>query len=47
MPYNLKKSGNGHKVVSPDHDKGFSKKPLTLRMAKQQLKAIYSSTKGK
>ena len=46
MPYNLRKVGKGYKVVSPDHGKGFSKKPLTLRMAKQQLKAIQAN-KGK
>ena len=37
----------GAKVVSPNHPKGFSKKPMTMRMAKAQLRAIYRSTKGK
>lgn len=46
MPYDLKKVKDGYKVWSANS--GYhSKKPLTLRMAKQQLKAIYANTGGK
>lgn len=45
MPYNLKKVKGGYKNFSPN--KAMSKKPLTLRMAKQQQKAIYANTGGK
>ncbi len=45
MPYRIKKSGSGYKVASPNRT--FSKKPLTMRRAKAQLRAIYAQTKGK
>jgi hypothetical protein len=45
MPYEVKKSGKGFRVFSPSGPK--SKKPLTLRQARQQQKAIYANTKGK
>jgi hypothetical protein len=45
MPYEVKKSGKGFKVFSPNGPK--SKKALTLRMARQQQKAIYANTQGK
>jgi len=45
MPYKLRRVKGGAKVVSPNHPKGFSKKPLSLRKAHQQLKAIYANTK--
>lgn len=44
MPYDVKKSGTGFKVFSPSGAK--SKKPLTLRQAKAQQRAIYANTKG-
>lgn len=47
MPYSLRKFGKGYKVVSPNTPNGNSKKPLTLRNAKAQMRAIYSNTKGK
>lgn len=47
MPYSLKKIKQGYKVVSPNHPQGFSKKKMTLRMAKMQLRAIMMNTKGK
>jgi hypothetical protein len=47
MPYELRKFGKGMKVVSPNHPSGFSKKPMTKRMAYEQLKAIYAQTGGK
>jgi hypothetical protein len=47
MPYEVKKRGPGYKVTSPNHPQGFSKKPMTLREAKLQLRAIYMHTKGK
>ena len=43
MPYNVKKAGKGFKVFSPSGPK--SKKPLTLRKAKAQQRAIYANTK--
>ena len=45
MPYQLVKVKNGFKVASPTSFK--SKKPLTLRMAKAQQRAIYANTGGK
>jgi hypothetical protein len=47
VPYKLRKSGRGEVVVSPNHPKGFSKKPLSHRQAVAQLRAILISTKGK
>ncbi len=47
MPYKIKRFGKGFKTVSPNHPGGFSKKPLTLRKAKAQLRAIYARTGGK
>jgi hypothetical protein len=44
VPFKVKKSGKGYKVVSPNGPK--SKKPLTLRRAKAQQRAIYANTKG-
>ena len=45
MPYKLKKKGTGYIVASPNHPSGFSKRPLTLRQAKRQLKALYANAK--
>jgi hypothetical protein len=45
MPYKLRKIGKGYKVASPNRT--FSKEPMTLRMAKRQMRAIYAQTKGK
>lgn len=45
MPYSLRKVKGGYKVASPNNT--FSKKPLTLRRAKAQLRAIMANTKGK
>ena len=47
MPYKLKKVKGGEKVVSPNHPGGFSKKPLSAKKAKAQMRAIYANTKGK
>lgn len=44
MPFNVKKSGGGYKVFSPHGAK--SKKPLTLRNAYAQKKAIEMNWKG-
>ena len=46
MPYKLKMMGKGAKVVSPNHPKGFSHKPMTLRAARAQLYLIMKNTKG-
>ena len=45
MPYRIQKVKGGFKVSSPTSFK--SKKPLTLRMAKAQQRAIYANTGGK
>lgn len=50
MPYKLKEikgKNTGWIISSPNHPKGFSKKPMGLRQAKMQLRAIYANTKGK
>lgn len=47
MPYKLKCKGDKCKVVSPNHPKGFSKKPMTREQALKQMRAIYSQTGGK
>lgn len=46
MPYKLRKIKQGFKVVSKNHPKGFSKKPLSLRQVQMQLRAIMANTKG-
>ena len=46
MPYSIRKVKGGAKVKSPNH-LGFSKKPMTMRMAKAQMRAIMMNTKGK
>jgi len=43
MPYRVRKVKGGYKVFSPKEAK--SKRPLTLRQARQQQKAIYVNTK--
>ena len=40
MPYNLKHVYGGAKVTSPNHPQGFSKKKMTLRNAKRQLRLL-------
>jgi hypothetical protein len=45
MPFKVVKSGGGYKVASPHGTK--SKKPLTLREAKAQQRAIYANWKGR
>lgn len=45
MPYNVKKVVGGYKVFSPNGPK--SRKPMTLRQAMAQQRAIYANTKGK
>ena len=45
MPYDVKKSGKGYRVYSPSGPK--SKKPMTLRQAHAQQRAIYANTKVK
>ena len=44
MPYDIKKSGGGYKVFGPSGAK--SKKPLTLRKAKAQMRALYANEPG-
>ena len=43
MPYEVRKVKGGYKVKSPSGYK--SKRPMTLREARQQQKAIYANTK--
>jgi len=38
MPYEIKKSGGGYKVIRPGG--AHSKKPITLRNAKKQLRLL-------
>jgi len=40
MPYKLKRVYGGAKVTSPNHPQGFSKKKMTLRNAKRQLRLL-------
>jgi len=40
MPYKLKHVYGGAKVTSPNHPQGFSKKKMTLRNAKAQLRLL-------
>ena len=40
MPYNLKRVYGGAKVTSPNHPGGFSRKKMTLRNAKAQLRLL-------
>ena len=47
MPYKIVKSGKGYKVRKKEKEadgkyKYFSKKPISLKMAKRQIKAISS-----
>mgnify|MGYP001396177182 CR=1 FL=1 len=44
MPFKVKKVKGGYKVMSPKGPK--SKKPLTIRRARQQQKAIYANWDG-
>jgi hypothetical protein len=42
MPYTLRKQKNkGYKVCKKGTRKCFSKRPLTKRMAKRQMRALY------
>ena len=45
MPYEVKKVKGGWKTFSPNGQK--SKKPLTLREAHAQQRALYANTRGK
>jgi hypothetical protein len=46
MPYCLKRVSRGYKVCKKNSPKCFSKKPLTKKIAKNQLKALYASEKA-
>lgn len=45
MPYRIKKSGSGYKVVSPNHPGGFSKEPQSKEQALAQQRALYANSK--
>lgn len=47
MPYKVKKSGKGYKVITKTTGRPHSKKPLSKAKAKAQARAIYANTKGK
>jgi hypothetical protein len=41
MPWSIRKSGSGYKVVNKDTGKTYSKKPMTKEKAKKQLAALH------
>jgi hypothetical protein len=43
MPYEIREVPNGYKVFKQNEMKSFSKKPLTLEMARRQIRALYSA----
>jgi hypothetical protein len=43
MPYKVSKVKGGFKATSPNHPKGFSKKPQTKAKARAQQKALYAN----
>ena len=45
MPYNLKKTGKGYKVVTKATGKTHSKKPLSKAKASAQMRALYANEK--
>lgn len=45
MPYSLKKSGSGYKVMSKDTGKTHSNKPIPKSRAKAQMRALYANMK--
>lgn len=49
MPYAIRKSGSGYKVVNRDTGKTYSKSPQSHEMARKQLAAlqIHAPDKGK
>lgn len=47
MPYKISRFGKGYKVTSPNTPQGHSKKPMTLKRAKAQMRAIEMHTHGK
>lgn len=42
MPYKIKKVKGGYKVTSPNHPKGFSKAPQSIKKAKAQIGILKS-----
>jgi len=44
MPYKIKKSGSGYKVCLKRGGKCFSKKKLSKKRAKAQMRAILANT---
>ena len=45
MPYSIRKSASGFKVVNKDTGKSYSKKPITKSKAKKQLAALHINVK--
>ena len=43
MPYKIKKIGKNFRVTSPNHPKGFSKKPQSKAKALAQMRAIQAN----
>jgi hypothetical protein len=45
MPYKIKKEGSGYKVQKTGTKKTYSKKPMTLKKAKAQMRVLGMSKK--
>jgi len=45
MPYSIRKSGSGFKVVNKETGKAYSKKPMTKSKAKKQMSALHINVK--
>lgn len=46
MPYDIVKVKGGYQVVSPNHPKGHSKKPMTQDDAVAQMRIMQESESG-
>ena len=46
MPATLKKVKGGYQASTPNHPEGHSKKPMTLRNAKRQLRLLNAIEHG-
>jgi len=45
MPYSIRKSGSGFKVVNKKTNRTFSKKPMSKEKAKRQVTALHINVK--
>lgn len=46
MPYSLQKSGRGYYVITKASGRRHSKRPLSLKRAKAQMRALYANEKS-